>query len=132
MTTTETHGHEARCLNPRCGRKLTSEASIRAGYGPTCLRKIRAAAIAEARAEFTTDQQAKADELIRDGALVPVGATVRNGSLYRAVSSKGDATYLVTSAGCSCMAGVRGRRCYHVLAARVLAVASRRSLAKAA
>ena len=124
--------HEVRCLRPGCGRVLRSAKSVAAGYGPVCLRKIREAAIAEARADFSADQQAKADELIRDGGLVPVGATVRNGSLYRAVSSKGDESYLCTAAGCSCKAGVRGRRCYHLLAARVLAVASRRALAKAA
>jgi hypothetical protein len=118
---------EHHCL--RCGRKLTATVGP---YGRTCARKIRAAAIAEAKADFTPEQATKADELIRDGGMVPVGATVRNGSLYRAVSSKGDEAYLCTSAGCSCKAGLRGRRCYHLLAARVLAVASRRSLATAA
>ncbi len=101
------------------------------GYGPTCLRKIREAAVAEARADFSADQQAKADELIRDGGLVPVRETARNGSLYRAVSSKGDTSYLVTGHGCGCMAGVRGRRCYHVLAARTLALTGRRPAVKA-
>lgn len=117
----------SRCL--RCGRKLTASTGA---YGPVCLAKIREAALTEARADFSADQQARADELIRDGGMVPVRETARNGSLYRAVSSKGDTSYLVTPHGCGCTAGVRGRRCYHVLAARTLAVASRRSLAKAA
>jgi len=121
----ETPAGETRCL--RCGRKLTR--SI--GYGPRCMAKIRAAALAEARAGFTAGQQAKADELIRDGGLVPVRSTARNGTLYRAVSAEGDTTYLVTPHGCSCMAGVRGRRCYHKLAATVLGIASRRSPAAA-
>ncbi len=113
------------CL--RCGRKLTASAA--AGYGPTCLRKIRAAAITAARADFTPEQQAKADELIRDGGIVP---TARPG-IFQAVSSKGDAVYLVHPAACNCSAGLRARRpCYHSLAARILSVASRRSLAKAA
>jgi len=120
--------NETRCL--RCGRRLTATSG--AAYGPKCAAKIRQAAIAEAREGFTAEQQAKADELIRDGGLVPVRATARNGNLFRAVSSKGDATYLVTAHGCGCRAGVQGRRCYHLLAARTLAIASRRSLAKAA
>jgi len=108
----------------RCGRKLT----VSAGYGPVCLRKIRQAALAEARADFTADQQAKADELIRDGGMVPHP----HKGVFTAVSSKGDVTYLVHAAVCSCPAGIKSRRCYHLLAARVLSIASRRSLAKAA
>ena len=128
MIITDT-SHEARCLRPGCGRKLTSPASVRLGYGPVCMRKIRAAAIAEAKADFTPDQQAKADELIRDGGLVP---TSRAG-VYRAVSSKGDATYLAHAAACNCPGGLRAKRpCYHSLAARILGIASRRRLAKAA
>jgi hypothetical protein len=117
---------ESRCL--RCGRKLTSAKSLAAKYGRGCAAKIRQAAIEEVRAEFSTDQQAKADELIRDGGLVP---TNREG-VYRAVSSDGSTSYLVHAAVCNCKAGLRGKRCYHQLAARVLSIASRRSLAKAA
>ena len=114
-------GH--RCL--RCGRKLKTGKP----YGRTCERKIRAAALAEARADFTADQQAKANELIRDGGIVP---TPRDG-VFQAVSSKGDETYLVHAAACNCAAGLRAKRpCYHTLAARILGIASRRSLAKAA
>jgi hypothetical protein len=105
---------EARCL--RCGRKLTAAKSVAAKYGKGCGAKIRAAAVAEARADFSADQQAKADELIRDGGLVP---TSRAG-VYRAASSDGTASYLVHAATCSCPAGLRGRRCYHQLAARIV------------
>lgn len=126
MTTSDQH--EARCLRPGCGRVLRSAKSVAAGYGPVCARKIRAA-VAEARADFTPEQQAKADELIRDGGLVP---TNREG-VYRAVSSKGDVTYLVHAAVCTCPGGLRAKRpCYHQLAARIVGIASRRSLAKAA
>lgn len=118
-TTTE---HENRCL--RCGRKLTAST----GYGPKCAAKIRRAALDEARADFTADQQAKAAELIRDGGMVPHP----HAGVFTAVSSKGDATYLAHPAACTCPAGIKGRRCYHLLAARVLTIASRRSLAKAA
>lgn len=114
---------ETRCL--RCGRKLTASTGA---YGPKCAAKVRQAALDEARAEFSADQQVKADELIRDGGLVP---TNREG-VFRAVSSKGNAFYLTHSQACNCHAGLKGRRCYHLLAARILGIASRRSLAKAA
>ncbi|HEY2086623.1 MAG TPA: DUF6011 domain-containing protein [Mycobacterium sp.] len=133
MTSIAAPAAEARCLRPGCCRKLTSAKSLAAGYGPVCLRKIRAAAVEQARADFTADQQAKADELIRDGGIVPLRMTARNGMLFRAVSSRGDETYLVTAGACNCPGGLRSKRpCYQQLAARVLSVASRRSLAKAA
>jgi hypothetical protein len=113
---------ETRCL--RCGRKLKNGGA----YGRVCERKIREAALAEARADFSADQQAKADELIRDGGLVP---TNREG-VFRAVSSDGTGTYMVAAQACNCRAGLKGRRCYHLLAVRIVRLASRRSLAKAA
>ena len=130
MTTASiTEQREAHCLRPGCGRKLTSAKSLAAGYGPVCLRKIRQAALDEARRDFTEDQQAKAAELIRDGAIVP---TNREG-VFRAVSSKGTESYLTHAAACNCPAGLRAKRpCYHQLAARVLSIASRRSMTKAA
>jgi hypothetical protein len=126
--TVETPATETRCL--RCGRRLT----VSQGYGPKCAAKIRKAQLDAARAGFTAGQQAKADELIRDGGMVPVRMTARNGMLFRAVSSRGDETYLVTATGCSCRARCA---CYHMLAARTMELASRRplrqsSLAKAA
>jgi hypothetical protein len=124
MDTKATTTEQANCCL-RCGRNLR----VSTGYGPKCAAKVRAAQLAEAKADFTTEQQAKADELIRDGGLVP---TNREG-VYRAVSSKGDETYLVHAATCNCPGGLRAKRpCYHQLAARILGVASRRSLAKAA
>jgi hypothetical protein len=110
-----------RCL--RCGRKLTAST----GYGPKCAAKIRQAAITEAREGFTDAQQAKADELIRDG-----GIAEQAPGLFEAISSKGDARYATDGHSCTCAAGAKDRRCYHLLAARVLSVASRRSMAKAA
>lgn len=110
---------QAHCL--RCGRKLTAAKSVADKYGRGCLAKIREAAISEARADFSADQQARADELIRDGGLVP---TNREG-VFRAVSSDGTANYLVHASVCTCKAGLRGRRCYHLLAARIIGLASR-------
>lgn len=123
MTGTET-ATQARCL--RCGRKIGSGV-----YGPKCAAKIRQAQLAEARADFSPAQQASADELIRDGGIVP---TSREG-VFRSVSSKGDETYLTHSQVCSCAAGLKGRRCYHLLAARILVASgrgARRQFAKAA
>jgi hypothetical protein len=123
QTTCDTH----RCLRPGCGRVLKSAKSIALGYGPVCAAKIRAAAIEEARRDFTPEQAAKADELIRDGGIVAQAA-----GLFEAVSSKGTDTYATDGHSCTCPAGAKDRRCYHLLAARVLTIASRRSLAKAA
>jgi hypothetical protein len=124
---TATPASETRCL--RCHRVLKSARSVAARYGKGCSAKIRQAALNEARADFTADQQSKATELIRDGGLVP---TNREG-VFRAVSSKGDETYLVHAAACTCPGGLRAKRpCYHTLAARILGIASRRSMTKAA
>ena len=122
MTTTNTTpAAETRCL--RCGRKLKNGGA----YGPKCAAKIRQAALAEARAEFTEAQQVKADELIRDGGIVAQAP-----GLFEAVSSKGDDLYATDGRSCTCPAGAKDRRCYHLLAARVLTIASRRSIVKAA
>jgi len=79
----------------------------------------------EAIRDFTTAQIDKARELISDGGLVP---TNRAG-IFRAVSSRGDESYLVAAeAGiCACPAGLHERRCYHVLAARLVNVSTRRA-----
>lgn len=123
METTTAHAsHANHCL--RCGRKLTATTGP---YGRTCARKIREAAIAEAKADFTEAQQAKAAELITDGGIVAIAP-----GLFEVVSSNGTDRYATDGHGCSCHAGAKDRRCYHLLAARILAVASRRSLAKAA
>ena len=115
MRNTETQATSAKCL--RCGRALRSLSSVSAGYGPVCRARIRAAAIAEAVKDFAATTVDKARELIADGGLIP---TTREG-VFRAVSSKGDGTaYLVHAAVCACPAGVRGRACYHLAAARIL------------
>jgi ribosomal protein S14 len=108
-----------RCL--RCGRVLR----VSRTYGPVCRARIRAAAIAEAVKGFAAAQVEKARELIADGGLVP---TSRPG-VFRAVSSKGDGSYLAHPATCSCPAGRRGKAtpCYHSLGARILTATSRKA-----
>jgi Family of unknown function (DUF6011) len=110
-----------RCLRPGCHRALTAPASIAAGYGPVCRRRIRDAAIAEAVKGFTAEQVEKAQQLIADGGLVPT----RHPGVFRAVASDGTSTYLAHAATCNCRAGLRRRNpCYHSLAVRILAAAT--------
>jgi hypothetical protein len=122
ITTAE---HTAKCLN--CGRtrhfRSAAAAAKAAPHGRICAAKIRKAAVDAVFADFTPAQREKAAELIRDGGLVP---TSRPG-VFRTVGSKGDVTYLTHSAACSCPAGLHGRLCYHLAAARVLTATSRKA-----
>lgn len=102
----------------RCGRALTSESSRAAGYGPVCARRMRHA-LADIGRAFTAHQIAAATELITDG-----GVVVGPGRTCLAVSSDGQATYVVdvTAGTCTCKAGEHGRACYHLAAAIALTV----------
>ena len=110
-TSTTQHTH---CL--RCGRPLTATRSRLAGYGPRCATRIRHATTDAA--DYQPHQIASARELIADGAIVPV-----RGLVFRAVSSDGTETYLTHPTNCACPAGLKARRCYHQLAARLLLAA---------
>jgi hypothetical protein len=120
MTTTETPAEQPRCQ--RCGRKMRVTTDP---YGPKCAAKIRKAQLDEARADFTPAQQAKADELIRDGGIVQVAP-----GLYEVASSDGGHTYATDGHSCTCDAGWADKRCYHLLAVRIMELASRRPLRK--
>lgn len=105
-----------RCL--RCGRHLTAAASVGQGYGRACRARIIAAAKVTSLADWSKAQQDKAAELIGDKGIVPTG----HAGVWRTVSSRGDAYYLTAETGaCNCPAGLKGRRCYHGAAARILA-----------
>jgi hypothetical protein len=110
--------HTAKCL--KCGRTryFRSAESVRKAspYGRTCRARIRAAAIAEAVRDFALKQIEKARELLADGGLVPM----REG-IWQAIGSDGITRYLVARETCNCPAGLNGRRCYHVAAARMVA-----------
>lgn len=108
-----THQH-TNCL--RCGRTLTSTRSIATGYGPTCARHIRHAAVD--LADYKAHQVASAKELIEDGAIIPLRSVV-----FITVSTDGTETYRTAPTGCTCPAGLKGSRCYHQLAARLLLAA---------
>jgi len=106
-----------RCLRPGCGRKLTAASSIAAGYGPVCRARIRLAALNDAIRGFAQAQVDKARELIADGGII----AMRHHGVFQAMSSNGEDQYMVHSAVCNCPAGLRGRQCYHLAAARILA-----------
>ena len=118
------HAHtaeHANCL--RCGRILTSADSITAGYGPTCRAKIRAAEKTADLTEFSPRQVDDARELIREGGVLPLRQG-RSSLIVIAVSSDGATLHRTTTHACSCPAGVRGTRCYHLAAARILTTAN--------
>jgi len=127
MDTTET----AKCQD--CGRKITAAASIAAGRGSGCRAKVRAAARAAARAAVEAAkpaQLAKAIELIEDAGIIRVSAFYE----FAAKSGDGLRTYLVDvpAETCNCMAGERGRYCYHLLAGQILTAAAGRPVRTAA
>ncbi|MFF0249646.1 helix-turn-helix domain-containing protein [Streptosporangium sandarakinum] len=68
---------------------------------------------------FKPFQLDKAAEAIEQGAIL---ATSRP-HVYRAISSDGTTVYLASPDGCSCPAGLKARRCYHIAAVRILLAA---------
>jgi ribosomal protein L37E len=113
MTSTHTH-----CL--RCGRALKSDKSVATGYGPTCTRKVKAAAKAKVIAAHKPTLVAKAEELIEQGGIIPIRAR----RVFAVISSDGSTTYKTAPQGCTCPAGIKGRFvCYHRIAAEIVAAA---------
>ena len=88
------------------------------GFVATLLRNA-----ASVLADYSRDQQAKAAELIEDGAIHQL-----RGGIYLAVSEDGTQIHRTHIGGqCTCKAGLKtslaGHGCYHVAAARALEVA---------
>lgn len=108
-----THQH-TNCL--RCGRVLRSAKSRALGYGPKCATKVRRTAVD--LSDYKPHQITSARELIEDGAIVPLRSVV-----FITVSTDGTETYRTAPTGCTCKAGLKGSRCYHSLAARLLLAA---------
>ena len=106
-----THQH-TNCL--RCGRTLRVPSPD--GYGPKCRAHIRNAPVD--LTDYKPHQITSARELIEDGAIIPLRSVV-----FIAVSTDGTETYKTAPTACSCPAGVKGSRCYHSLAARLLLAA---------
>jgi hypothetical protein len=117
-TTTATHQH-SNCL--RCGRALRSAKSVATGYGPTCTRKVKAAAKAEVVAQYKAHLVAKAEELIEQGGII----ALRGRRVFQVVASNGIDTYKAAPQGCTCAAGLKGKHvCYHRIAAHILSLAA--------
>jgi hypothetical protein len=111
MTATQT---TTKCI---CGRTLRAAKSVKLGYGPRCYAKIQKAAKVVDLAAYKANQVAKAAELIELKAIVRTAPAT-----YVAVSSNGADTYETNTAAqtCTCKAGERGIRCYHLAAAQIL------------
>ena len=86
------------------------------GYGPKCRAKVRRAAVDTA--DYKAHQVASARELIEDGAIIPLRSVV-----FLVVSTDGTEIHRTAPTGCNCAAGLKGSRCYHQLAARMLLAA---------
>jgi hypothetical protein len=133
--TTKTSAENApevhRCMRPGCGRVLRSAESIARGYGPVCARKIRAAQESADLTPWTERQLDDARELIEDGGIVPTARP----SVFRTVSTRGDAVYMTSAHWCGCPAK---KECYHragvviVLASHAPAIPARQPLRLAA
>lgn len=113
MAATHTH-----CLS--CGRPLRSADSQARGRGRYCAAKLRRATQLADLRDYKPAQVEAARELIEDAAILPL----RGRRIYQSVSSDGTELYLTAVTGhCNCPAGLRGTRCYHTAAARMLAAA---------
>lgn len=112
------------CRTPPPTRRAASTATASSGppraspsaTAPRCARKIRNAPVD--LTDYKPHQITSARELIEDGAIIPLRSVV-----FIAVSTDGTETYKTAPTACSCPAGVKGSRCYHSLAARLLLAA---------
>lgn len=109
MANTTKNTRAPRCA--RCNRVLTTAASIARGLGPGCAAILRR----EATADHKTHQIESARELITDGGI----AHLRN-AVYLTVSTDGTRFHRTTATHCTCEAGIKGRRCYHTAAVRII------------
>ena len=100
----------------RCGRILRNAKSQTLGLGPTCARRQAA------ENTYKPAQVEKAHEVLDDHgiAATPI-RTAKGRRIYVVVSSSGTDRYFSTVTACTCPAGLKGRRCYHQLAARLAA-----------
>lgn len=114
MNAAATTHHHTNCL--RCGRTLHTTKSQALGYGPKCAAKVRNAAVD--LTDYKPHQINSARDLIEDGAIIPLRSVI-----FIAVSTDGTETYRSAPTGCNCPAGLKGSRCYHSLAARMLLAA---------
>ncbi|PWI05497.1 hypothetical protein DIZ27_38865 [Streptomyces sp. NWU339] len=103
-----------RCI--RCRRRLRKSSVD--GLGPKCRARIRRAA--RANVDHPQWQIAKASEALELGAVFPL----RQNRVFLVVSDDGEAVYRTAATGqCNCPAGLRSVRCYHSVAAHLVAAA---------
>lgn len=108
--------HTTRCH--RCGRTLTDPASVARGYGPGCVRKLKAAAQALDTRPYSQAQLSRAARVIERGG---VEATAIPGVWL--VTGNGLYVTEPDTARCSCPAGRNHRHCYHLAASTIVAAA---------
>lgn len=111
----------------RCHSILRSDKSIAKGIGRTCERnerRERAATVLTRTFKGAEAARTKALNLLADKALIPT----RHAGQYLAASSDGTQTYLVDTVerSCTCRGHQRVGRCYHLVAADTLELASAR------
>jgi hypothetical protein len=105
------------CL--RCRRALRVPTAD--GYGPKCRVMIRKARKAQVVSQYKAHLVAKAEELIEQGALIPL----RGRHVFQVIASNGTDTYKTAPQGCTCAAGLKGKHvCYHRIAAHILSLAA--------
>jgi hypothetical protein len=114
MTTTENAPQATKCTG--CHRTLRNAASIARGMGRTCARNARKAA---AVIGFKPAAIEKAKELIEQGGIIALRAR----RVFQVVASNGVDTYKTAKQACSCPAGIKGRKCYHVAAVLMVTAA---------
>lgn len=112
-TPVSTATDQARCSD--CGHRIWSARSVAEGRGAGCRAKVRRAA---KQADAKPESLAKAQELIADGGIVRIRATV-----FLAVSSDGSRVHRTAPQGCTCPAGLKNIHCYHVTAVNLLLAA---------
>lgn len=105
------------CL--KCRRALRNPSPD--GYGPKCRVMVRKARRAAVVAQYKPHLVEKAEELIEQGALIPL----RGLRVFLAVSSDGSTAYKTHRAACTCPAGIKGAHvCKHRIAAHILSLAA--------
>ena len=95
----------------RTGRQLLTAALT---TSPAALIRRAATALTG----FTAAQLASAAELIEDNGIHPL-----RGRVWLTVSTDGSRVHRTTAHACSCEAGIKGIRCYHLAAVRALEAA---------
>ncbi len=105
----------------RCRRQLRTAESVARQLGAACAKRERQEAAA---ADFKAEQVDKAAEVVELGGIVRTTRTTSAGRpVFRVITFDGIGRHLSTTEHCDCTAGLKGRRCWHILAARMTTAA---------